>query len=109
MTDRIYDETCNVSDPAAILSAEEKTKEVILRAMKFGQELIAEFGAQNVMSGKSVIEIATIAQALAPLQALLISGSLHTAKEWIKSSATDSIPQATKDHFLSRIDQYLRG
>ena len=96
------------SDPEAILPVEEKVKQSIMKAMQFGQELIAEFGAQNVLSGKTTSEIAALATALAPLQALLLSGSLHTAKEWIQSPAADSVNQATKEHFLERISSYLQ-
>lgn len=97
------------SDPEAILPVEERIKQSILKAMQFGQELIAEFGVQNVLTNKTTAEVAHLAAILAPAQALLLSGALHTAKEWIQSSAADELPQDTRDYFVSRIDSYLGG
>lgn len=86
---------------------EERLKQRVLEAMKFGQELTAEFGVMNVLSGKTNEEVALLSQALAPVQALLLSGALHTARDLIQSPALSTVDDQTKSYFVTRISNYL--
>lgn len=83
-------------------------KASILAAMDFGRELIAEFGALNVANGLNPSQVAGVAAKLSSVQALLMSGSLKTAKLSISAITPDSyVTQAVKDDFTQRINDYL--
>lgn len=89
-------------------SPETRARCAILCAMEFGMGLIADFGARNVVAGLNEAEVAGIAAKLSSVQALLMSGSLKTAKLAIAAVTPDAyITQAVKDEFTDRINLYL--
>lgn len=91
-------------------SALDIAKQSIQDAMAFGQDLIAQFGALNVINGLSSVQVAQVAAKLASVQALLLSGSLKTARLAIQGIVVDDyITQAVKDDFAGRITAYLGG
>ena len=62
----------------------------ILEAMEFGKQLMAEFGASNVLAGKSTAQIAAISDKLAVVQARILSGSLNAALSAIDALEPDA-------------------
>lgn len=92
----------------AQVAAEKYVAVRIKAAMTFGINLMAEYGAQNVVSGKSVADIIALSTKLAKLQSLLQSGSLYAALQEIEELETDSLlTQVTKDQFKVKIRKYL--
>jgi hypothetical protein len=62
----------------------------ILEAMEFGKQLTAEFGASNVLAGKTTAQIAAISDKLSVVQARILSGSLYAALEAIDALQPDA-------------------
>lgn len=62
----------------------------ILEAMEFGKQLMAEFGASNVLAGKTTAQIAAISDKLAVVQARILSGSLYAALSAIDALEADA-------------------
>jgi len=92
----------------AQVAAEKYVTTRIKAAMAFGTNLMAEYGAQNVVSGKTVANIMTLSTKLATLQSLLQSGSLYAALDEIDRITPDALlTQATKDQFKVKIRKYL--
>lgn len=92
------------------ISAHEVAKEKVLAAMDFGQDLMADYSAYNAVAGLSSEQILGIAQLLAPIQALVIAGSIASAKAVLETIApNDSIgfTQTAKDLFLGKMAAYL--
>jgi hypothetical protein len=80
----------------------------ITAAMDFGKKLMAEYGASNVYSGKTIAEVKAIAAKLSTLQALLLSGSLYVALEEIDSITSDTlVTDQVKAEFKAKIRKYL--
>jgi len=91
-------------------AAADRISKRILAAMDVGKQMIADYGALNVLAGYDSTQIATIATALAPLQALLLSGSLKTALAWLEAfTPTDLITQDTINVFADRIRNFLNS
>lgn len=79
-------------------------------AMEFGKQLMAEYGAKNLFSGKTSEEVKLISQRMASIQSLLLSGALPTALEEIDNLEPDSlISQAVIDEFKAKITKFLTG
>lgn len=92
----------------ASVAAQKTVAARIKVAMAFGQNLMAEYGAQNVVSGKTTAQVIAIANKLANLQQLLLSGSLYAALEEIENIATDDlVTLATKNEFRAKIRKFL--
>jgi len=80
----------------------------ITAAMAFGQKIMAEYGASNVYTGKTVAEIKLIAAKLSTLQSLLLSGSLYVALDEIDLIEADSlVTNEVKNEFKAKIRKYL--
>lgn len=84
-------------------------KNKILAAMDFGRNLMAQYGAQNVLAGYNVTQIQTIMEATEKVQAALNTGSLYVALNEIENIEPDGvlITQATLDNFRHKIQDYL--
>jgi hypothetical protein len=80
----------------------------IKAAMDFGRNLMAEYGAQNVVSGKTTAQVTQIATKLSTLQALLLSGSLYAALDEIDLITSDAlVTDQVKAEFKAKIRKYL--
>lgn len=83
-------------------------KNAVLRAMSFGQNLMAEYGAKNILRGYTTAQVRQIATDLAGIQALLLSGSLYSALEDIAAfTPTALILQSDIDEFTAKLQTYL--
>jgi long-subunit fatty acid transport protein len=90
------------------VSAQKYIATRITAAMDFGKKIMAEYGAANVYSGKTVAEVKTIATKLSTLQALLLSGSLYAALDEIDIITSDSlVTDQVKAEFKAKIRKYL--
>jgi hypothetical protein len=80
----------------------------ILEAMEFGKQLMAEFGASNVLAGKSTAQIAAISDKLAVVQARILSGSLYAALSAINALEPDANVSAESiAEFKAKIEEFL--
>jgi hypothetical protein len=80
----------------------------ILAAMSFGTSLIVEYGARNVLSGRTVAQIRQISVKLAEVQTLLTSGSLYCARQAIIDMVPDSLVTVDDQaEFLWKLNNYL--
>jgi hypothetical protein len=80
----------------------------IRSAMDFGSKIIVEYGARNVLSGRTVAEIRSISVKLAEVQTLLMSGSLYCARQAIIDMVPDALVTADdKSEFLWKLNNYL--
>lgn len=83
-------------------------KNKILKAMDFGKNLMAEYGAKNILAGKSIADIKEITSRLATLQTLLTSGSLYCALDEMNNITADElISQETINEFKTKLQNYL--
>ncbi len=93
---------------APTMSDHDRVKAAVLKAQAFGHDLIVEFAVQNILNGLTASQIAALATKLAGVQALLSSGSLHTALLAIQSLTPDAnLTQDTINDFAGRIQDYL--
>jgi hypothetical protein len=89
-------------DPAVLVKAR------ILEAMEFGKQLMAEFGASNVLAGKSTAQIAVISDKLAVVQSRILSGSLYAALSAIDALEADANVSAEAiAEFKVKIETFL--
>ena len=94
--------------PAPTPALAEVVKGRILSAMDFGKDLIATYGTQNVLAGRTSSDIRTLILKLQTLQLLLMSGSLYSALAELQNIQPDSlVTQQDLDTFASRIRAYL--
>lgn len=85
-------------------------KERVIKAMEFGKDLMADYAAYNAVSGLNSAQIIGIAQLLAPVQSLLLAGSIETAKAILQSLSPDEslgLTQSVKDAFLNKMQEFL--
>jgi hypothetical protein len=76
--------------------------------IQFGLDLIAQFGAANRSANLSTTQIIQISQQLAPLQSLLLSGSITTALAAIQNMTPSTLlPQATINSYVQQMQAYL--
>jgi hypothetical protein len=74
----------------------------------FGMSVIAQFGAANRIADLSTANVAQIAQQLAPIQALLSSGSIQTALSVIQSLTPSTLlSQNTINYYIQELQNYL--
>lgn len=94
---------------AASAGAKDYVKGRILSAMSFGQNLMAEYGAENVLAGKTTAQVQSIMEQTGKIQTAFLSGSLYVALNEIESVVPDGtlITQATLDNFRHKIQDYL--
>ncbi len=77
-------------------------------AIKFGHNLINEYGAKNTLRGYTAEQVAVVAQALFPISMLLTSGALYTALGAIQATpTTELITDEDKTEFMTKIMDYL--
>lgn len=80
----------------------------ILTRIAWGQQLMANFGAQNILAGYTTNQVAQIVQDLGDVQSLIQSGSLETANSLILNlTPTTLITQITINNFSAQIVAYL--
>lgn len=80
----------------------------ILNRINFGQQLMANFGAQNILAGYTTSQIQQIAGQLQTVQALMQSGSLETTKAvMLAITPSTLITQTTINNFAQQIQDYL--
>ena len=80
----------------------------ILEAMEFGKQLMAEFGASNVLAGKTTAQIAAISDKLAVVQARILSGSLYAALSAIDALEPDAnVSVESIAEFKAKIEAFL--
>lgn len=84
-------------------------KNAIARSKVFGDDLIAEFGAENIALGYDTATIATISSELFEVQLALQSGSIYVARQKIDEYPTNGtwLTQTRKDAYLAKIDAYI--
>ena len=83
--------------------------DAIQRAMVFGRQIIADFGAENVIRNLSVQQVGQVAQMLAPLVILLQTGSLYTALAVMSSIVPDGVllTGTLRLKYMNKIQAYL--
>jgi len=81
----------------------------ILNAVSFGRQIMAEYGAQNVLAGFNTTQIQTIMATTGNVQSALLSGSLKVALAELATITPDGVlvTQATLDSFRHKIQDYL--
>lgn len=90
------------------LPLQQKHLDDILSDMGFGMQLIAQFGAANRTANLSIPQVITISQQLAPIQSLLMSGSLETALTIIQNLTPNAlISQDVINTYAQTIQTYL--
>lgn len=96
-----------VSQASEVLLHSVKNK--IINAMNFGRDLIAEYGAQNTLSGYTIDQIRQIVIATAGVQAAISTGSLYVALDELTKVVPDGvlITEAKLAFFRNRIQDYL--
>jgi len=84
-------------------------KNKIINAMNFGRDLIADYGAQNTLSGYNIEQIKSIVVATAGVQAAISTGSLYVALDELTKVVPDGtlITEAKLAFFRNRIQDYL--
>lgn len=83
-------------------------KSLIFKAQEFGIDLMAEYGAENILSGKTIAQIAAIASKMKDVQLLLQSGSLYTAEQVMGTVEPDpNISEDTIKTYRNKIRSYL--
>jgi len=100
-------------DARLLLEAQKKSESNALKAqmklIKYGQELIALIGIRNkAKTGLTSEQVLSMTNTYAPIQSLLLSGSLVTAKSQIEAiTPSEAITQEDKDYILGKINYYL--
>lgn len=80
----------------------------ILAAMNFGQMLMVEYGAKNILAGMTNAQVRQVSDKLEVIQRLLSSGSLYCALDEMDNITPDElVTQAVIDEFKGKIQAYL--
>lgn len=89
--------------------AKQAIKEAIFKSKAFGEALITEFGAENVLLGFDNATISQISDELFQLQLALNSGSIYVARAKLVELQTNEtwLTQERKDKYLQIIDDYI--
>lgn len=84
-------------------------KAKIQAAMDFGRDLMAEYGAKNVVAGKTTVQIELILNTTANVKAALDTGSLYVALEKLADIEPDGITITASEisDFRNKIQDYL--
>ena len=93
----------------AVEKSESKALASQMKMLKYGQELIALIGIRNkTKTGLTSTQVLSMVNTYAPIQSLLLSGSLETALIQINSIAVSAeITQEDKDYIISKVNYYL--
>lgn len=100
-----------VDSHSGIYSLQITIKNRILAAMEFGRDLMAEYGASNIISGLTMEQIQEIMERTIKVQAALSSGSLYVALTELALVQTDEIiitPERVTE-FRNKIETYLNN
>lgn len=91
------------------LAASENLIKDKLKNMDFGKRVLALVSIRNDAKTLSTVNVASISATYAPIQALLLSGSIATAKNQILSIVPDGtlVTQADLDAIVAEINSYL--
>jgi hypothetical protein len=81
----------------------------IMQDMEFGREVVALFGVLNNSKSLSSEQIALLSATYAPIQNLLLSGAINTARLAIEQVVPDGvvITQEDKDEIVTYLRDYL--
>jgi hypothetical protein len=80
----------------------------INKDIAFGMSIISQFGAANRVANLTTAQIVQVAEQLAPIQALLSSGSIETALSLIQALTPSSlITQETINTYSQELQNYL--
>jgi len=80
----------------------------IEKAIEFGNELISQYAAQNILAGFTVSDVLQVMTALDSVKNALSAGSLYVALDQLALvTPTTLITQADIDKFRHRIQDYL--
>lgn len=87
----------------------EYIKNRILAAMEFGKNIMAEYGASNVIRGLTIEQVQDVMVRTERLQKALITGSLYVAIDEINAIETDEeiITPDRVTEFRNKIETYL--
>lgn len=97
-----------VASPTSTQNAEALIRSRIRAARLFGETLMEDYGVRNVMSGKTTEQIRHIINKMAPMQLMLLSGSLYTALAQLDLVVPDTIvTQDDINYFRKRLKDYL--
>jgi hypothetical protein len=95
-----------VNAPSVLQSAIDQVNKDIA----FGMSVIANFSANNRIANLNTTQIIQIATELAPIQALLTSGSITTALVAIQSLTPNTIiTQTVINNYSQLLQNYLNG
>ncbi len=80
----------------------------INKDVSFGMSVVAQFGAANRLAGLTTAQVMQVAQQLAPIQSLLLSGSIATALAAIQSLTPNAIiTQTAISNYSQLLQNYL--
>lgn len=99
-----------VASHSALSTIQDQVASKIMAARDFGVRLIAQYGAQNVLSGYSIEQIQDIMTRTAKVQAALNTGSLYVAISELNAIELDDtiITAAKIKVFRNQIEDYLQ-
>ena len=90
------------------LPAHQTALNQINKDISFGMSVVAQFGAANRLAGLTTAQVVQVAQQLAPIQSLLLSGSIATALAAIQSLTPNAIiTQAAISNYSQLLQNYL--
>lgn len=101
--DTLVEAAALAGNPAAVV------KDVILAAMDFGRNLMAEYGASNILAGLTMEQIKDVMDRTSKVQAALVTGSLYVALDELALVETDEtiITEERRTVFRNKIQAYL--
>jgi hypothetical protein len=80
----------------------------VAKDIAFGMSIIAQFGAANRLANLSTANVIQVATQLAPIQALLMSGSLQTALVAIQGLTPNAlITQEVINNYVQQLQNYI--
>jgi hypothetical protein len=81
----------------------------VLSAMDFGKNLMAEYGASNIVSGLTLAQVKQVMLVTADVQAALLSGSLYVALDEVANIVPDGVvvTESKITDFRHKIQDYL--
>lgn len=90
-------------------AATQFAKSKIIDAMIFGQSIILEVSAENMLSKLTTPQVLTMLSKFANIKAMLETGSLYTALAAIQTIKPDPVlmPQSRIDKYANKIKSYL--
>ena len=91
--------------PASIVTLNQITNDI-----NFGMSIIAKFGAANRIANLTTSQVVQIAQQLAPIQSLLMSGSISTALTVMQTlTPNEVLTQNIINYYIILLQNYLNS